>query len=83
MASDLEAAWDAVHAALPPGWYVGRPSYHDERDERLLYAFDPSERAVVGIRSREWTAATEAEAAAQLGLAASALPQSRMPQSKD
>jgi hypothetical protein len=43
-------------AVLPAGWYVGRPSYHPERDEWLLYAFDPSERAVVGVRSREWTA---------------------------
>jgi hypothetical protein len=31
------------------------PSYHDERDEWLLYAFATSERAVVGVRSREWT----------------------------
>jgi hypothetical protein len=45
--SELEAAWDALLAATPTGWYVGRPSYHDERDEWLLYAFDPSERAVV------------------------------------
>ncbi len=46
--SELDAAWEAVHAALPVGWYVGRPSYHDERDEWLQYAFHPSERAVVG-----------------------------------
>jgi hypothetical protein len=50
--SDLESAWDALLAVLPAGWYVGRPSYHEERDEWLLYAFDPSERAVVGVRSR-------------------------------
>jgi hypothetical protein len=54
--ADLEQAWDALQAATPVGWYVGRPSYHLERDEWLLYAFDPSERAVVGVRSREWTA---------------------------
>ena len=59
--SERERAWDELHAATPPGWWVGSPSYHDERDEWLLYAFDPSERAVTGLRTREWTvvAATE------------------------
>ena len=54
--SELEAAWDAAHDALPAGWYVGRPSYHDERDVWLMYAFDPSQRPKVGLRSQEWTA---------------------------
>ncbi len=61
--TDLEAAWNAVHDATPAGWHVGRPSYHNERDEWLMYAFDPSERAKVGIRSREWTARAESEEA--------------------
>ena len=30
--------------------------YHDERRQWVMYAFDPSERANAGIRSREWTA---------------------------
>ncbi len=59
--ADLEAAWNAVHDALPAGWYVGRPSYHDERREWVMYAFDPSERPVVGLRSREWTAIGSSE----------------------
>jgi hypothetical protein len=46
--SDLKDAWDALQAMTPSGWYVGRPSYHLERDQWLLYALDPSERAVVG-----------------------------------
>jgi|AntDryMetagUQ889_1029465.scaffolds.fasta_scaffold47606_1 hypothetical protein len=50
---DREAAWDELHAAKPPGWWVGRPSHHTERNEWVMYAFDPSERAVVGIRRRE------------------------------
>jgi hypothetical protein len=29
----LESAWDAVHDATPTDWYVGRPSYHDERHD--------------------------------------------------
>jgi hypothetical protein len=53
---ELEAAWAAVYEALPSGLYVGRPSHHPERDEWLMHAFDPSERAVDGTRSREWTA---------------------------
>ena len=59
--SDLETAWDALLAVLPIGWYVGQPSYHVERDEWLLYAFVPSERPVVGVRSREWTAIASTE----------------------
>jgi hypothetical protein len=59
----LEDAWDAVGAA-PSGWWVGRPMYHDERRERQLPAFDPSERPKVGFRSREWTAIADSEEAA-------------------
>ena len=43
---ELEAAWAAVHDATPAGWYVGRPSYHDERHEWVIYGFDQRERAV-------------------------------------
>ncbi len=59
--SELEASWAAVHDALPVGWYVGRPIYHDERRECVLYAYDPSERPKVGLRSREWTAIAPTE----------------------
>jgi len=52
----LEKAWDEVHAALPPGWWVGSPSFHVERNEWAHYAFDTSERVKAGHRSREWTA---------------------------
>jgi hypothetical protein len=31
MTDDREAAWDAVHEALPAGWEVGLPSYSPER----------------------------------------------------
>ncbi len=61
--TELKAAWDAIHAAWPAGWYVGRPSYHAERRQCHQYAFDPSERPVVGLRSREWTAIAESEVA--------------------
>lgn len=57
--TDLEDAWDALHTVTPAGWYVRRPSYHDERREWVMYAFHPSERARVGLRSREWTAIAE------------------------
>ena len=67
MSSDLEAAWAALDAATPPGWWVGRPSLHEERDEWQMYAFDPSERPVVGVRSREWTATAPREVG-QLGV---------------
>ncbi len=63
MTSDREQAWSELHAAKPAGWWVGQPSYHNERREWLLYAFDPSERAVVGVRQREWTAIAESDVA--------------------
>jgi len=54
--SDGEQAWAELLEAKPAGWYVGQPSYHNERQEWVLYAFDPSERAVAGVRKREWQA---------------------------
>jgi hypothetical protein len=36
--TELEDAWGALLAATPTGWYVGQPSYHDEREEWLPYA---------------------------------------------
>jgi hypothetical protein len=65
-ADDLEAAWAAVHDATPADWYVGRPSYHDERHEWVIYGFDQHERAVNGARSREWTAVGTTEVACLL-----------------
>lgn len=60
---ERKQAWDELHAATPPGWSVGTPSYHEERREWLLYAFDPAERPIVGIRQREWTAIADSEVA--------------------
>ena len=57
----LDEAWHDVHAAMPAGWTVGRTSHHPERQEWLMYAFDPSERPKVGLRSREWTAVAPTE----------------------
>jgi hypothetical protein len=58
---DREAAWDELLAATPEGWYVGRPSLHDERGEWVMYAFDPAETPVMGHRKREWTAVAQTE----------------------
>jgi hypothetical protein len=30
--ADLEAAWAAIHENTPPGWYVGQPMQHPERN---------------------------------------------------
>ncbi len=56
-----DEAWADLHEATPPGWYVGRASLHDERAEWVMYAFDPSERPVMGHRKREWTAIAQTE----------------------
>ena len=48
------------HAA----WLVRRASLFPRGTrEWLLYAFDPSERPVVGVRKREWTAIAQTEEA--------------------
>ncbi|MEO6351070.1 MAG: hypothetical protein ABIP53_10510 [Candidatus Limnocylindrales bacterium] len=38
-ADDLEAAWAEVHAATPPGCYVGHPSQRHDKSW-AVYAFD-------------------------------------------
>jgi len=78
---DLDAAWAAVHDATPAGWYVGPPSYHDERHEWTQYAFDQRERAVNGARSREWTAigATEVECLQEMARCLRELGAGRVP----
>lgn len=58
---DLHTAWDEVHAALPEGWYVGRPSQR-HGGQWAQYAFDTNERVAIGRRSREWTAVGQTEA---------------------
>ncbi len=63
MSTDLEGAWAELQEATPAGWYVGRPSYQDERREWVLYAYDPSEQPKVGLRSQEWTGVAESEEA--------------------
>jgi len=49
---DLDAAWGEVFDALPAAWSVGRPSYHDERQEWTQYAFDSFEQPKVDTEPR-------------------------------
>ena len=61
MPTDHDNAWSDLHDATPPGWYVGRPFYHEGRKVWEQHAFDPSEQARAGVRSREWTAVAPTE----------------------
>jgi hypothetical protein len=45
----------------PPGWFVGRPYHYADRGIWEQHAYDPSERAQAGVRSREWTAVAPIE----------------------
>jgi hypothetical protein len=58
--NDLDDAWEAVHAATPVGWLVGRPGQR-HGGQRAMYAFDTTEQAHIGRRSREWTAVGQTE----------------------
>ena len=57
----LRRAWHSVHVNTPAGWYVGTPGYEERYRRWSMYAFDPSEKPVVGKRSREWTAVGQTE----------------------
>ena len=62
--AELAQAWADVHDNTPEGWYVGRPGYEERYGQWSMYAFiSPSERPVVGKRSREWTALGPTEVA--------------------
>jgi hypothetical protein len=78
---DLHEAWEQVHANTPLGWYVGRPGYEERYDQWSMYASDPSEKAVVGKRSREWTAIgrTEVEYVESMAYCLAELNEGRWP----
>ena len=78
---DLTAAWAEVHDATPAGWYVGQPSNHDAGHEWVQYAFDPRERAQVGVRRREWTAvgATEVDVLREMARCLREIAEGRAP----
>jgi hypothetical protein len=60
---ELEAAWDAVHEALPTGWSAARPIRFDEQRERpwRVVAYDWRTNSKRRVRV-EATGRTEAEA---------------------
>lgn len=59
---DVAAARRDLHDATRPGWFLGRPSYDERRDEWALYALDTTERPKAGRRAREWTAVAPTQA---------------------
>jgi len=58
--AELAEAWTALHAAAPPGWFVGRPGQR-HGGQWAMYAFDTTEKAEIGRRSRAWTAVGQTE----------------------
>jgi hypothetical protein len=78
--ADIHDAWEQVHAAKPPGWFVGRP---DRRHGGTwaIYAFDQTEKAHIGRRSREWTAVgnTEVECLVEMARCLTEIGQGRVP----
>ena len=81
MPTDLEDAWNELHDAKPPGWFVGWPYHYPDRGTWEQHAFDPTPRAQAGVRSREWTAvaATELEAIHELARCLRLIREGRVP----
>ena len=82
MPTDLEDAWNDLHDARPAGWFAGRPSYDEGRRVWEQYAFDPSEQARAGVRSREWTAVavTEMEVVREMARCLRLVREGRVPE---
>jgi hypothetical protein len=60
---ELEAAWAAVHDALPTGWFAVRPMLHAEERERPWHVVAVDYRTSSRRHDRvEATGRTEAEA---------------------
>ena len=57
----FSAAWAVIHENTPEGWCVGGPGYEGRYRQWSMYAFDPSEKPVVGKWTREWTAVGQTE----------------------
>jgi hypothetical protein len=57
---ERDRAWDELHATTPRGWFVGRPGQR-HGGQWATYAFDTTEKAHIGRRSREWTAVGNTE----------------------
>jgi hypothetical protein len=81
MSTDLDNAWSDLHDATAAGWYVGRPLYDEGRRVWEQYAFDPSGRALAGVRTREWTAvaATELDVVRELARCLRLIREGRVP----
>ena len=79
--SSARQAWEELLDAKPLGWWIGSPSYHNERREWVLYAFDPTERPVAGLRKREWqaVAATEIDVVREMAHCLRAIAAGRVP----
>jgi hypothetical protein len=78
---EIAAAWAEVHAATPTGWFVGRPGYDNTHGQWTQYAFDPKEKARVGLRTREWTCVgvTELHVLREMAKALLAISEGRVP----
>jgi len=78
--SERAAAWDELHADTPPGWYAGRLGQR-HGGSWAMYAFDTTEKAHVGRRSREWTAVgqTEAECVREMARCLREISEGRVP----
>jgi len=66
----------------PDHWFVGRPTYVEERHESTIYAFDTRERAKAGHRSREWpaVAGSELEVVREMGRCLRLIGEGRVPE---
>lgn len=76
----VDEAWDELHAAS--AGLVRRPSLASRHGGHwAMYAFDTTEKAEIGRRSREWTAVgrTEVECLVEMGRCLADISEGRVP----
>lgn len=76
----IHEAWERLHAAKPDDWFVGRPGQR-YGGQWEMYAFDQTEKAEIGRRSREWTAVgrTEVECVLEMARCLVEISEGRVP----
>jgi hypothetical protein len=79
--TERDDAWSELRGSTPRGWWVGLPCEDSERGEWLVYAYDQSERPLVGPcdRLRRAIAASEVAVIREMARCLREISEGRVP----